>query len=66
MFSSVVSDLLSILIPFFRKELKMQRVDLLSLHFMLAFQPQKTFVYSAIEYKPLNVPGNLPIIGEVL
>ena len=54
-----LSDLLTILIPFFTKELKMQRVNLLSLHFMLAFQPWKSFVYLAIEYKPLTVPvGN--------
>ena len=54
MFSSVVSDLLTILIPFCRKELKMQSVELLSLHLMLAFQPHLAF-----EYEPLTVPvGN--------
>ena len=63
MFSSVLSNLLTILIPFFRKELKMQRVDL---HFMLALRPRKSFVYLAVEYEPLTVPGEILIIGEVL
>ena len=41
----------------------MQRVDL---YFMLALRPRKSFVYLAVEYEPLTVPGEILIIGEVL